>query len=452
VTDSSSMDTFTFLWDFGDGQVSTLQNPTHIYADNGTYNVTLLVRDDDGGSNVDATIAVITNSPPEIESVDMTLKATEGQLFILKINATDAEGDSISFQDNSEMFIIDPISGLIEFIPENHDVGTHEVRITVSDDDGGSSELTISIEIANQNDPPELEDIGPQVAVEDEQFILTVYASDPDTHDTITFSDDTELFDINRHTGVISFTPTNDQVGIKIVTITVTDSAGEKDEEMVTFTILNINDPPILDSIPNQKIKVGDRFTYTVSASDDDDAVLIFSDDSELFIIDPITGTISFIPKEGDEGFYLITITATDSHGENDTKTMAMKIKGLPEEEPEPDWLSLILLILLIIVILLLLLYLLWYRKREGTEEIEEAEEDEEIPSQELADDEEDMSSAEKVKGNENGEELDALEEEEATSPSIIEKESPGPPPEPDDELPPPPDSGKDQPLPPEPP
>ena len=40
-----------YTWDFGDGNISYEQNPTHIYADNGTYTVTLTVVDDDGATD-----------------------------------------------------------------------------------------------------------------------------------------------------------------------------------------------------------------------------------------------------------------------------------------------------------------------------------------------------------------------------------------------------------------
>ena len=38
----------SWAWTFGDGGVSTLQNPTHLYENAGTYTVTLTVTDDDG--------------------------------------------------------------------------------------------------------------------------------------------------------------------------------------------------------------------------------------------------------------------------------------------------------------------------------------------------------------------------------------------------------------------
>jgi PKD repeat protein len=42
----------TWLWDFGDGATSTLQNPNHFYAVEGASSVTLTVTDEDGGSDV----------------------------------------------------------------------------------------------------------------------------------------------------------------------------------------------------------------------------------------------------------------------------------------------------------------------------------------------------------------------------------------------------------------
>ncbi|MFO8133199.1 MAG: PKD domain-containing protein [Thermoplasmatota archaeon] len=41
-------------WDFGDGNASAAQDPTHVYEDAGTYTVTLTVWDDDGGRNTTA--------------------------------------------------------------------------------------------------------------------------------------------------------------------------------------------------------------------------------------------------------------------------------------------------------------------------------------------------------------------------------------------------------------
>jgi len=44
-TDANTDDTLTYSWDFGDNTTNATQNPTHVYAAAGTYNVTLTVTD-----------------------------------------------------------------------------------------------------------------------------------------------------------------------------------------------------------------------------------------------------------------------------------------------------------------------------------------------------------------------------------------------------------------------
>ena len=53
----------SWLWDFGDGNTSTLQNPSHLYLNSGFYNVTLIITDSKGCSK-DTIIAVEVWSLP----------------------------------------------------------------------------------------------------------------------------------------------------------------------------------------------------------------------------------------------------------------------------------------------------------------------------------------------------------------------------------------------------
>jgi hypothetical protein len=60
-------DGLTYLWDFGDTQTSTQENPSHIFAKAGTYTVTLTITDARGGTTVE-TITVEIIKPKEKDS------------------------------------------------------------------------------------------------------------------------------------------------------------------------------------------------------------------------------------------------------------------------------------------------------------------------------------------------------------------------------------------------
>lgn len=62
---------YTYLWNFGDGDTSSLANPTHTYLENGTYNITLTVTSDKGctsSSNGDSYVIVYDNPKPSLQA------------------------------------------------------------------------------------------------------------------------------------------------------------------------------------------------------------------------------------------------------------------------------------------------------------------------------------------------------------------------------------------------
>lgn len=80
-TDVKGNSVKTWLWDFGDGQTSALQNPDHQYSQPGKYNVTLTVNNENGCSSSPKTyqleiikkpIASFTNSNPDCAGQPVT--------------------------------------------------------------------------------------------------------------------------------------------------------------------------------------------------------------------------------------------------------------------------------------------------------------------------------------------------------------------------------------------
>ena len=85
--------------------------------------------------------------------------------------------------------------------------------------------------------PPQLDPIGTQTLTVGVPYSLTVHASDLD-NDNITYSSNSSFFTINNITGLISFTPTNADVGRHHINISASDGTNV-DYEIVLFKIGN---------------------------------------------------------------------------------------------------------------------------------------------------------------------------------------------------------------------
>jgi outer membrane protein assembly factor BamB len=86
---------YTWLWNFGDGQTSTLQNPTHTYINPGNYTVVLTVTDDSGNTSSDATWAKIkeSNNPPNKPSISGETNGETGTYYDYTFVSTDPDND-----------------------------------------------------------------------------------------------------------------------------------------------------------------------------------------------------------------------------------------------------------------------------------------------------------------------------------------------------------------------
>ncbi|MBN1416253.1 MAG: putative Ig domain-containing protein [Bacteroidales bacterium] len=81
----------------------------------------------------------------------------------------------------------------------------------------------------------------------------------------------------NTSTGLLSGTPTNDDVDTNRVILRVSDGQVNVDQEFV-ITVANVNDLPVISSTPATSVDEDDPYTYTLTASDiDPGATLTYS-------------------------------------------------------------------------------------------------------------------------------------------------------------------------------
>ncbi len=94
-----------------------------------------------------------------------------------------------------------------------------------------------------RNYAPQISSIPDTSVLEDTRFVYRVSAVDPNPMDSLRFSDNTDLFEIDPKSGVIDFIPDNDVVGKHSITVYVTDGQ-LVDSTRFSLTVVNVNDPP----------------------------------------------------------------------------------------------------------------------------------------------------------------------------------------------------------------
>ena len=112
--------TVTYSWNFGDGETSTEQNPTHTYQSPGNYVATLVVTDDEGMSSEPCQINInVTQTGVDNLILDLKLSKEQpncfqaGDLFELSVDITNPNSSS----QNGDLYVVLDVYGSYYFAP-----------------------------------------------------------------------------------------------------------------------------------------------------------------------------------------------------------------------------------------------------------------------------------------------------------------------------------------------
>jgi len=285
----------------------------------GTHTVIANITDNNSNSVSQTWTVTVTNTnrAPVLDTISSPKTIAEDSTLTFNITASDADEDALTYSSNSSLTIskINNSIATVSWTPTNDYVGNNTVNFTVSDSTSQDSQL-VTITVANTNDAPVLTAIGALTADQGTSFYYDVNATDVDPGDTITFSSNSSLFTISSSTGEFNFTPTNDQVGTYKINITVKDNTNMQDSEIITLTVSNINDAPVLDTISSKTATEDSELRFNITASDLDSNSLTFTSNiSSISFTNAANNslaTASWTPNNDNVGSNTANITVSD--------------------------------------------------------------------------------------------------------------------------------------------
>ncbi len=334
-SDSGRLDTHTATVDWGDGMTepatvtetdgSGTVAASHIYADNGTFTVTLTVTDDDSGLASDNLVVTVNNvAPAVVAGADQSV--SEGTEVTFAGSFTDPGADTHTvgwdFGDGGTS------NGTLTPTHRFDQNGAFTVTLTVTDDEGsvGTDALTVTV----TNVAPVVDAIADQTVADGSEFVLTATFNDPgnDTH-TVVIDWGDGASDTQTITpaagGLISAPHTYADDGIFTVTVTVTDESGGTDTQTFTVTVDNV--VPVAEAGTDQTVAEGSPVSFAGSFNDpgNDTHTISWDFGDGTILTDTLTPTHTYVQ----DGTFIVTLTVTDDDGGIGTDTATVTVTNV---------------------------------------------------------------------------------------------------------------------------
>ena len=294
--EGTDKDSFTIVP--GTGQIQTKSAVTYNHEAKATHSVTVKVVDSKGGTDTIAVTINVTNvneKPTFDDGATASRSIAEntgtGVDMGAPVAATDPDvGDTLTYTlggTDASSFSIVASTGQLQTKAslDKEDKASYTVTVSVRDsknDAGGADvavddEITVTITVTGENDPPEITGRSRVSYAEDRTDAVANYtATDPEGVTTFTWSlsgDDEGDFSISN-TGELTFqTPPDheapadaDTNNIYLVTVRADDGNGATDTFGVTVTVADVNEPPLEPGKPTVSRASSNGVSVTWSA------------------------------------------------------------------------------------------------------------------------------------------------------------------------------------------
>ncbi|MEK7192151.1 MAG: putative Ig domain-containing protein [Patescibacteria group bacterium] len=265
------------------------------------------------------------NDAPVWAGSQETYNVKIGQLLQFTVNAIDPENDPLTY---SAHFLPSGASfntgtKIFSWTPNNIQDGTHLIEFSVSDGQYRVSQVVTIIVDGKENPPvntnskPVWDHIGDKTVVVGQTLQFSVWANDTDGHYLNYSVLNLPLgANFNPYSRIFSWTPNSNQLGSHVITFRVADSYYTVDNGVTIAVISNaINRAPsFVNFNPPAKGKVGQPYSYDLSAVDPDNDPITFGLISGPIgmSVNPVSGLIQWTPSALQANYSYALVSVSD--------------------------------------------------------------------------------------------------------------------------------------------
>jgi hypothetical protein len=342
------------------------QAANHLTGQSGDYTGLVRVQDGRGGVDLQSfTVHVTTSNVPPVVISKPPLTTVASVPYQYQVLALDSDDTTLSYSVSSVPAVVNlsiSSSGLLTWPNPVLQAGelqsVYSIVIHVSDGPNDviqSYSLTVfSSSIAPTNHAPVFTSQWRTTAQADVDYAYWAQATDPDGDQVMYWPTGTPILlgslgnlgpvytsadwpagvSIFPYSGLVHWKPTTDQIGGPYpFTIVANDGRGGLASQTVSISVVMqiTNHAPVITSTPVQTAVVGRLYEYDLTATDEDhDPILwqIMQGPPEMQI-DPIRGTLLWVPTEAEVGGNDIAVQATDPYGLYDGQGFTITVHGV---------------------------------------------------------------------------------------------------------------------------
>lgn len=284
----------------------------------GTQTIAVTASDGALSTTTQATVTVVApNQAPTFTSAPANVSLAPGDTLRIQYAATDADGDVLSFSllDGPSTAVLDTQTGLLTWASDPNASGTFTFRIEVSDGTlTAVAETVVTITLANVA-PVFTVVLGDTTVAAGQALAFTYLAVDTDG-DPVSYAlvDPPDGATLDSNTGVLTWTPTQDQEGEHVITVEARDALLTA-QTTATVTVTFVNQAPAFSAtLPDTAITTGTTLTFTYQAADPDGDAVFYEmlEGPNNATLDEDSGVLTWAPTAEQVGSQRIEVEAHD--------------------------------------------------------------------------------------------------------------------------------------------